>query len=280
MSMLRGRDVVIIEEWKKQILAKSKGILKYVDVGIENPSVIRSRIHNEYYQQNWNNCTIDDKMKWLLEEEYKIYLRQSSQAGPTFLQNCEVFCKENSGKFPLVENLFPVLGITSELWTALSILESSLAQGRKTRAGGSLESHLEFLLEDSGYKKGIDFSTQEEIQGLNKVRLDFLFPANSSKLISNPNITVTCACMTTVNDRVRLAIQQLQPNTFRRVPTAHGAVQFKNQLRNLGGRMDYATKNQFRFIVLPEVVLYYKNHDTLMTYQEWFDEIEKLRGAW
>ena len=86
--------------------------------------------------------------------------------------------------------------------------------------------------------------------------------------------------MTTVNDRVRLAIQQLQPNTFRRVPTAHGAAQFKNQLRNLGGRMDYATKNQFRFIVLPEVVLYYKNHDTLMTYQEWFDEIEKLRRAW
>jgi hypothetical protein len=272
--------MVELEEWKKQILAKSNGILKYIDVGIENPSVIRSRIHNEYFRQNWDNCTIDDKMKWLLEEEYKIYLLQSSQAGPTFLQNCEVFCKENLGKFPLIENLFPVLGITSELWTALSILESSLAQGRKTRAGGSLESHLEFLLEDSGFKKDIDFATQKEIQGLNKVRLDFLFPANLSKLISNPNITVTCACMTTVNDRVRLAIQQLQPNTFRRVPTAHGAVQFKNQLRNLGGRMDYATKNQFRFVVLPEVVLYYKNHDTLMTYQEWFNEIEQLRRAW
>lgn len=269
-----------LEDWKAEILGKFGGIMKHIDVGIENPTAIRNRVYEEYHIKDWNGFTIDDKIQWLLEREYQIYLKQSSNAGPVFLENARQFVSDYPGQFPLIESLYPIEGVTSEIWTTLSILESSLAQGRRTRAGGSLESHLEFVLIDSGFKHTLDFATQEEIQGLNKVRLDFLFPADPSYLTVNPNITVTCACMTTVNDRVRLAIQQLQPNTFRRVPTAHGARQFKSQMKNLKGRLDYATKNQFKFVVLPPAKSHFENHHTLMTYQEWFDELTNLRTAW
>ena len=266
-----------LEDWKAEILGKTGGILKFIGVGIENPGDIRRRVYGEYRQKNWIDSDIDDKLRWLLEEEYRTYLKQSSQAGPTFLQNAERFVVDNPGKFPLIESMFPIQGVTSEVWTVLSVLESSLAQGRRTRAGGSLESHLEFLLKDSGYRVGFDFATQVEIGGQNPVRLDFLFPSDKSKLVSDPNNTVTCACMTTVNDRVRLAIQQLQPNTYRRVPTAHGAKQFASQMKNLKGRLDYATANQFKFVVLPDAVSEFDGHDTLMTYQEWFNELESIK---
>ena len=85
--------------------------------------------------------------------------------------------------------------------------------------------------------------------------------------------------MTTVNDRVRLAIQQLQPHTLRRVPTAHGAVQFDGQMKNLRGRLDYATTNGFRFVVLPDVISKFNNHATLMSYEEWFNELDSLRNS-
>ena len=269
-----------LEDWKAEILGNRGGVLKHINVGIENPPEIRIRVQKDFYLQDWTECTVDDKLRWLLEEEYKIYLEQSSNAGPTFLSNCETYVARHSGCFPLIESLFPVECITSEVWTALSILESSLAQGRRTRAGGSLEVQLEFLLKDYGFEYGVDFATQVEVQGLNQVRLDFLFPADTSFLRTNSNITVTCACMTTVNDRVRLAIQQLQPNTYRRVPTAHGAKQFESQLKNIKGRFDYATKNGFRFVVLPNAASHFDNHDTLMTYQQWFNELENLRKAW
>ena len=269
-----------LEDWKSEILGKFGGIMKYIDVGIETPNSIRSQVYQEYNMKEWIGQTIDDKMQWLLEREYQIYLQQSSNAGPIFLENARQFVLENPQQYPLIESIYPINGVNSEVWTVLSILESSLAQGRRTRAGGSLEAHLEFLLVDSGFKKGIDFSTQEEIDGLNKVRLDFLCPAESSYLIENPNVAVTCACMTTVNDRVRLAIQQLQPNTFRRVPTAHGAKQYNSQMKNLRGRLDYATKNQFKFVVLPQAKSHFQEHHTLVTYQEWFDELSRLRTAW
>ena len=272
--------MAVLEDWKAEVIGKYGGILNHIDVGIESPTTIREQVQSDFAMENWKDCTIDDKLKWLLEEEYKVYLKQSSRAGPNFLKNSAIFVSKNPGKYPLIESLFPVVEVTPDVWTVLSLLESSLAQGRRARAGGSLESHLEFLLTDSGFKKEVEFSTQKEIEGLNQVRLDFLFPADSSYLRSNPNVTVTCACMTTVNDRVRLAIQQLQPNTYRRVPTAHGAKQFESQMKNLKGRLDYATKNQFRFVVLPDAVSYFDNHDTLMTYQEWFDELRNLRNSW
>ena len=113
-----------------------------------------------------------------------------------------------------------------------------------------------------------------------QVVLDFLFPANPTTLDVNPNVCVTCACMTTVNDRARLILAQVQANTLRRVPTALGAKQFNSQLKNLRGRLETATKNQFRYVVLPSVVEHFDYHPALMTYQEWFAELSTLYPLW
>ena len=253
--------------------------MKHVGTGIENADKIRRKVHQEFPFFT-SGMDLNQKMKWLLEREFEIYEEQSENAGIIFLQNMETYLAENPNSYPPLQAIVPITTVTHEVWNILSVLEESLSQGRKTRAGASLEKHIEFLLEEEGFVSGTDFGVQQQVAGQQHVRLDFLFPANPNTLTENPNVCVTCACMTSVNDRARIAVVQVQANTHRRVPTALGAKQFDSQLDNLGGRLQTATTNQFRYIVLPSVVKYYNNHSALMTYQEWFDELATLQPLW
>ena len=49
-----------LEEWKAEILGKSGGILKFIDVGIQSPDDIRRLVYDKYRLKNWINCDIDD----------------------------------------------------------------------------------------------------------------------------------------------------------------------------------------------------------------------------
>lgn len=266
-------------DWKREIEKSKGGILRYVDIGISSAEQIRQSVQDSFIRSQ-RNLNIDDSVQWLLEEEFRVYSEQSANAGPTFLSECEIFLQNNPEKYPLLQSVLPFKHITKEIWIILSILEGSLAQGRKSRAGGSLEAHIEFMLKLNNFNLDLDFATQVPVLGKDKVKLDFLFPADKSKLKSNPNVCVTCACMTTVNDRARLAIVQVQANTFRRIPTALGAIQFEDSVRNLRGRLETAQKNQCRYVVLPSVKDHYASHPALMTYQEWFDELNALKSQW
>ena len=72
-----------------EILGKSGGILKFIDVS-SKPDDIRRLVYDKYRLKNWINCDIDDKLNgyW---KEYRVYLKQSSEASPTFLENAERF---------------------------------------------------------------------------------------------------------------------------------------------------------------------------------------------
>jgi hypothetical protein len=266
-------------DWKDAIQKSRGGIMRYVGTGIATPDIIRNQVHQEF-PANTFGMDLNDKMQWLLEREFVIYEEQSSNAGPIFLRNMESHLLNNPGSYPILQAIIPITGVTQEVWSVLSVLEESLAQGRKTRAGASLEKHIEFLLGQEGFVLNTDFAVQQPIQGQAPVVLDFLFPSNPNTLNLNPNVCVTCACMTSVNDRARIALAQVQANTLRRVPTALGAAQFDSQLSNLGGRLETATRNQYRYVVLPSVVAHYNNHPSLMTYQEWFEELAQLQPLW
>jgi len=253
--------------------------MRYVGTGIASPDDIRDQVHQEF-QANTIGMDLNQKMQWLLEREFEIYEEQSENAGPVFLQNMETYLANNPNSYPTLQAILPITNVTQEVWSVLSVLEESLAQGRRTRAGASLEKHIEFLLGQEGFLLNTDFAVQVQVQGQAPVVLDFLFPADPNTLNTNPNVCVTCACMTSVNDRARIALVQVQANTLRRVPTALGAQQFESQLGNLGGRLQTATINQYRYVVLPSVVDYYNNHPALMTYQEWFAELATLQPLW
>jgi hypothetical protein len=265
--------------WKDLIQSSRGGIMSYVGTGIENANQIRGQVHQEFPLQTLG-MDLNQKMKWLLEREFEIYEEQSENAGPNFLLNMETYLANNPDSYPPLQAILPITAVTQEVWNILSVLEESLSQGRRTRAGASLEKHIEFLLEREGFVLGNDFAVQQQVEGQQRVKLDFLFPANPNTLTVNPNVCVTCACMTSVNDRARIAVVQVQSNTHRRVPTALGAKQFQSQLDNLGGILQTATTNQFRYVVLPSVVNYYNNHPALMTYQEWFEELAALQPFW
>ena len=253
--------------------------MRYIGTGIATPEVIRNQVHQEFQTRTFG-MDLNEKMQWLLEREFEIYEEQSANAGPVFLRNMQIYLTDNPGSYPVLQAITPITTVTQEVWSVLSVLEESLAQGRRTRAGASLEKHIEFLLGKEGFLLNTDFAVQQQVLGQAPVVLDFLFPANPKRLNVNPNVCVTCACMTSVNDRARIALVQVQANTLRRVPTALGAKQFESQLNNLRGRLKTATSNQYRYVVLPSVVSYYNNHPALMTYQEWFDELEALQPLW
>ena len=84
--------------------------------------------------------------------------------------------------------------------------------------------------------------------------------------------------MTTINDRYRLALQQLQPNTNRKVLTALGASAYASQVRKLSRNIlqDFHN-NQVKVVVLESAVSQLDDEfGTIQTYTEWFEELRIL----
>ena len=72
-----------LNDWKTEILGNSGGILKFINVGIQDPLEIRSMIQSRFLLLDWEHKSIDDKMRWLLEEEYKILYGAERKCRPS-----------------------------------------------------------------------------------------------------------------------------------------------------------------------------------------------------
>ena len=48
-----------LAEWKTEISGKFGGVLKYIDLGIQKPQTIRTRVQKDFYLQDWSNSTIN-----------------------------------------------------------------------------------------------------------------------------------------------------------------------------------------------------------------------------
>ena len=131
----------------------------------------------------------NDYLCKLVDTEYQLYLEYEEQCMTQGVSKL-VLDPEVGTDFPnvrdLVEDAVQMLESTTlndieklaAIWTKMRPLyqrvEQSFAQGRKSRAGGSPQYHLQRLMENAGYAD--EFETQQILNGT----VDFLFPSRQA----------------------------------------------------------------------------------------------------
>jgi hypothetical protein len=281
----------LFESLKDEIFQGRKGILKKFDL-VPKPETIRTEVR-ESLPLPAGESDFDSELKFLIDEEYILYKKYTETVVTRFLENTISYCKENPGEFPQLDQLTEALiqptvinqnlieTFPELLGSAIRLLQVSLTAGSKPRAGGSLEKALEFLLQAHGLIKGLHFDTQVEILGEDKVILDFIFPADPEYWVTNPGFTVTTACMTTVNDRKRLAKSQVQKNTQRRLLCALGTEAHKEMVSALSlDALDDLQNNRIKVTVIGDVIHHWGKHSALSNYQSFIEELDAMKPLW
>jgi hypothetical protein len=279
------------ENLKDEIYKSRKGILSKF-VLIPSPSKIRDEARQKLPLPA-GQSSFDKELKFLLDTEYKLYKHYTETIVSRFLKNTTTYCEGNPGEFPELDKLTEMLlqkgnetekvleMIPEHLGDAIRILQISILNGGKTRAGSSLEKSLEFLLEAHGFEKGLHFGVQIEIHGDDSVVMDFIFPADPLYWQTNPHFTVTTACMTTVNDRKRLAKAQVQKNTQRRLLCALGTEAHAKMIDVLTTHsLDDLQNNSIKVTVIDDVVDHWNGHSAVTNYQTFLNELRNMKVLW
>jgi len=114
------------------------------------------------------NCEkVNDFLCSLVDDEYEIYLEVERELIETAIENFLKAGEEERRKYPnlsrlilqvqtqIIRNSDPIetlIEISKPLAHFYKLLMESFAQSRKTRAGGSAQYHIEFILDELGYK--------------------------------------------------------------------------------------------------------------------------------
>ena len=282
-----------LEDFKKAIHGNKGGILKHLTL-LPNPPSIIGEAQKEFYSESGltNSSNVDKQLCWLLDKEYQIYQQYQSRVYTNFLAQMSHWVRTNPGRHHCLDDLVEKLTskiygekmldvMPDEVAMAFVALEGSISQGRRSRAGGSLMEQLEFVLNIHGFHKNMHFMREQKVGGKQTTKLDYVFP-NLEFMNRNASQSVTCANMTTINDRYRLAVQQLQPNTIRRVLTALGAPAFMSDISKLSSEtIETFHINQVKVVVLEDAVVHLNdNFGVVQTYTEWFEELKIMSNFW
>ena len=282
-----------LEDFKNAIQGNKNGILKHLTL-IPPPSKIVADTQQIFLQESGlkDSANVDAQLTWLLDNEYEIYQLYQSQVYTDFLSEMSCWVEINPGVHPCLDHLVKQLNteifresmlsvMPNEVAMAIVALEGSISQGRRSRAGGSLMEQLEFVLNLHGFEIDIHFRREQKVEGKQPTKLDYVFPSVEF-MVQNANQAVTCANMTTINDRYRLALQQLQPNTNRKVLTALGAYAYKTQVSKLSTNiLQEFNNNQIKVVVLENAIkLLDDTTGTAQTYTQWFEELKILSTFW
>jgi hypothetical protein len=133
------------------------------------------------------NCEkVNDFLCSLVDDEYEIYLEVERELIETAIESFLKAGEEERPKYPNLNRLIlqvqtqivrssnpieTLIEISKPLAHFYKLLMESFAQSRKTRAGGSAQYHIEFILDELGYK-GL-YERQRILNGT----VDFLFPS-------------------------------------------------------------------------------------------------------
>lgn len=255
---------------------------------IPSPLEMARLARDRYIEKGGSFENVDHALDGLLVNEFAIYEEKKEELFDRFWPYVhEKSCTTRHPELREVMDVFlercslsPATAIYSKVVETMYHFSNSMSQSAKSRAGQSLENHIEFLLEEKGFKKGQDFITQTQV---GTICLDFLFPS-IEQYEEEPQFCCTCACQTTANDRFRLSNQQVRPKTLKRALTAIGC---KNFGQNLQGNSLTASKLKemenggAKFVVLSAAMdARLKSSGLVMTYSEWFDELQKLKRFW
>ena len=274
-----------VDDIKKELQGK-KGLISLVKSGplpFPSPDNMISRTHR-HFKDRFSFDDPDWALGKLMEIEYEVYKEIQSEWLDEFWGCAASMVARHQDRFPVLHSIFDDYNeggrrIGSDEMMIGMVVGQSMSQSGRTRAGHSLMEHIGWLLEKKGILKGEHF--QREVP-MGSVRLDFLFP-NKEHFERDRSSCITCAAMTTMNDRYRLALQQLQENTFQRVLTAIGSSNFSERLGPgslTQSKLDAVRKKGAKVVVIGPALDSFNDEDPVMSYSDWFDEVARLKGIW
>jgi len=178
----------IDEQLRKEIFGRS-GFASWLRAEKLSGKVLAERAQKQIQEELGSvNCeNVNEYLCRLLDFEYEIYLELEREIIDSAV---EIFLKadeQRRGKYPTLQQLFDelqrlleqrdsetretLIAVSKRLSQFYKLLMESFAQSRKTRAGGSAQYHVEFILNQLGYQDL--FECQCTLNGT----VDFLFPS-------------------------------------------------------------------------------------------------------
>lgn len=275
----------------KKEMQGNKGLIKQVRNRFIPTTVEMAQLAQKTFEKKINDFSnIDTALNSLLVIEYDIYLFKQNQINEQFIYfadeiatsktypNIRKVIDDYKKRYNNREEATQILNGISKIITALA---DSNRQSRVSRAGASLMEHIAYLLKKRGFEYQTHFQ-REYVLGKG-CKVDFFFP-DAEHYKKEPKDCVAVSCQTTSNDRFRLTFAQIPVSTRNRACTAIGCTNFG---KNLGpasltdGKLREAKEQGIRFVILEKGVdERLEKSNAVMTYSEWFDELEKLKIFW
>lgn len=278
----------------KRELQGGCGLIKEVR-GKYLPSTMEmSRLAQKKFEEECvGSLSVDDALNRLLCCEYEMYLERQQLVNDNFIDYADKIA--NMESYPVTRSVIDdykklcsktdspesILGGVTKIITALA---DSNRQSRVSRSGSSLMHHIAYLLSRHGFESGVHFKREfvlsEDGSGC---KLDFFFPG-LSEYQHDPINCCSVACQTTSNDRFRLTFAQMPSSTRNRACTAIGCENFGDKLGPdslTDNKLAEAKENKVKFVILETAIDdRLRDSKTVMSYQEWFEELETLKSFW
>lgn len=156
----------------------------------------------------------------------------------------------------------------------------SASQGRKTRVGNTLETHIETLLERLGYH----YESQVQLKG---ARVDIVLP-NKLTFEQNPEDAIFLACQTTLKDRFRLSHSKLPSGgeydrASKYITTATGINLVTNNDRDdiTESKIEECVEHDYNLLVFDEVKNRFSHKEGIISYTNFANNIlPKKSKSW
>lgn len=272
-------------------LQGDKGLIKIIRKRHLPQTVAMAELAQNEFERTINNFkNIDFALDKLLMLEYEIFLKKQKEITEKFIEYADK--EADSSVFPNVRKIIDEYKnsslLQSEPTTILSgivnvivSLADSNRQSRVSRSGSSLMNHISYLLIKKGFIFQKDY--QREFVLKKGCKLDFFFP-NLNIYNEEPKNCCAVACQTTSNDRFRLTFAQMPNDTRNRACTAIGNSNFGEKLGPSSltdNKLEEAKSNGVKFVIFSNAIdERLKNSKTVISYQEWFEELEMIKRFW
>lgn len=275
---------------KKQMQG-DKGLIKTIRTKFIPSTIEMSELaQKEFENQGISIEDIDYALDKLLVIEYEIYLYKQEQVNNEFIKLADDI--STSTKYPAIRESIDVYKknikeapnathILNDIVKIITALADSNRQSRVSRAGTSLMEHISYLLQKKGFV--FEKNYQREYVLKEGCKLDFFFP-NIETYNKEPKDCCSVACQTTSNDRFRLTFAQMPADTRNRACTAIGSSNFTSKLGPdslTDNKLQEAKKNGVKFVILKDAInRRLKESNTVMSYTEWFTELNSIKPLW
>ncbi len=153
--------------------------------------------------------------------------------------------------------------ISFEIFPVMRYIADSIRQGAVSRAGHSLENHLETLFNIIG----IRYAKQVQLEL--GARVDFLLP-NTTVFRKDPTNSIFIACQTTLKDRFRISNTKIPAhlNVRKYIATATGVgiITDRDVTDITENKLAEIHRDNFKLIVFDEVKEKWPDNNTVMSY--------------